>query len=129
VGGRLAMKGVGSATVVVNEFPEAAFAPAGATIPVPGTANGRIEQPGATQTWRFQAKKGQRLLLEVNARRAGSPLDSVLEILDDKGQLLPRATLRCQAKTDVIFRDRDSASPGIRIESWSDLAMDDYLLV
>ena len=39
----------------------------------------------------------------------GSPLDSVIEILDAKGQPLPRATLRSLAKTYVIFRDHDSA--------------------
>ena len=43
-------------------------------------------EPGATATYRFTAKKGQRLLLEVNARRLGSPLDSTLEILDAAGQ-------------------------------------------
>jgi WD40 repeat protein len=125
----LGVKAHGDPTVLVDEFPQAAFSPSGATVPVPGTANGRIEQPGATQTWRFHANKGQRLLLEVNARRAGSPLDSVIEILDAKGQLLPRATLRSLAKTYLIFRDHDSASTGLRIESWSELAMDDYVLI
>jgi WD40 repeat protein len=124
----LPVKALGNPDVRVEEFPQAFFSTT-ATIPIPGTANGRIDEAGATQTWRFHAKKGQRLLLEVNARRAGSPLDSVIEILDGKGQLLPRATLRGQAKTDVIFRDHDSAGSGIRIDSWSDLAMDDYLLV
>lgn len=123
-------KGVlGSPTVLVEEFPQAPYTAAEAMIPIPGTANGRIEQPGASQTWRFHAKKGQRLLLEVNARRAGSPLDSVIEILDAAGRPLPRATLRCVSKTYCVFRDHDSAGSGIRIESWSDLAMDDYLLI
>jgi hypothetical protein len=99
------------------------------TLPVPGTANGRIEKDGATQTWRFAAKKGQSLLLEVNARRIGSSLDSYLEILDSKGRPLPLATLRCLAKTYVTFRDHDAASPGIRLETWGELAVNDYLLV
>src|SRR5579883_3098593 len=129
-------KGVlGSPSVRVDEFPQVESMQAGTSagvpvaIPIPGTANGRIEQPGATQTWRFQAKQGQRLLLEVHANRIGSLLDSVIEILDSNGQPLPQATLRSLAKTYVIFRDHDSASPGVRIESWSELAMDDYLLV
>jgi cytochrome c/WD40 domain-containing protein len=130
-GSRLAVpvaKGVlGNPSVRIDEFPQTAFSPS-AMIPIPGTANGRIEQPGATQTWRFQAKKGQRLLLEVHANRIGSPLDSVIEILDAQGQPLPWATLRSLAKIYSIFRDHDSASPGIRIESWSELAMDDYML-
>jgi hypothetical protein len=125
----LAVKALGNPAVLVDEFPQAMFSPMEAMIPVPGTANGRIEQPGATQTWRFHAKKGQRLLLEVHARRAGSPLDSIIEILDSKGQPLPRAVLRSLAKTYLIFRDHNSASTGMRIESWSELAMDDYVLV
>ncbi len=138
-------KGVlGIPTVRIDEFPQVAspvayapgspktpvaYAPGSPVLPIPGTANGRIEQPGATQTWRFSAKKGQRLLLEVHANRIGSPLDSVLEILDANGQPLPWATLRSLAKTYVIFRDHDSATTGIRIESWNDLAMDDFMLV
>ncbi len=123
-------KGVfGSPTVVVDAYPQVAFSSKSDTLPVPGTANGRIERDGEEQTWRFEAKKGRRLLLEVNARRIGSPLDSVVEILDAKGRPLPHAVLRSQAKTYVIFRDHDSTSTGIRIESWSELAMDDYLLV
>ncbi|MGH7222351.1 MAG: hypothetical protein ACRELF_03920, partial [Gemmataceae bacterium] len=128
----LAVKALGNPTVFVDEFPQVASRGADATvlaaIPIPGTANGRIEQPGAAQGWRFHAKKGQRLLLEVNARRAGSPLDPAIEILDSKGRLLPRATLRSLAKTYLIFRDHDSASTGMRIEAWSELAMDDYVL-
>ena len=96
---------------------------------MPGTANGTIDAGAAEDTWRFEAKKGQRLLVEVNARRLGSPFDSTIEILDDKGQPVPRAVLRCLAKTYTTFRDHDSASPGIRIEAWTELAMNDYLLV
>ena len=98
-------------------------------LPVPGTANGCIEHPGLAETWRFAAKKGQRLIVEVNARRLGSPLDSYLEILDAAGKPVPRATLRCVAKTYVAFRDHDSSLTGIRIESWNELTMNDFVWV
>lgn len=117
---------LGNLSVVIGEFPEAADVD---TIPVPGTANGRVEGGGPCKTWKFSAKKGQRLLLEVNARRLGSPLDSTLEILDAAGNPLPRATLRCLTKTVVVFRDHDSTGTGIRIEAWPDLAVDDYILL
>ncbi|HTU92691.1 MAG TPA: c-type cytochrome domain-containing protein [Gemmataceae bacterium] len=127
-------KGVlGNPSVRIDEYPQVASQSADAhplaPIPIPGTANGIIDRPGATQTWQFRAQKGQRLLLEVHANRIGSPLDSVLEILDAKGRPLPWATLRSQAKTYATFRDHDSAATGIRIESWSELAMDDYMLL
>jgi WD40 repeat protein len=135
-------KPLGDPHVVVGEFPEVVSAAertapgarssafdATLTMPVPGTANDRIEYAGETQTWRFVAKKGQRLIMEVNAQRLGSPLDSYLEILDAAGKPVPRATLRCVAKTYVTFRDHDSSLTGIRIESWNELAMNDYVWV
>ncbi|HZU34961.1 MAG TPA: c-type cytochrome domain-containing protein, partial [Gemmataceae bacterium] len=127
-------KPLGNARVVVGEYPEVigqgdATARDTGTMPVPGTANGRITEPGATATWRFAAKQGQRLIVEVHARRLGSPLDSFIEILDAQGQPLPRATLRCVSQTFTAFRDHDSSGAGIRLESWNDLAVNDYLLV
>ena len=83
----------------------------------------------ASQTWRFAAKKGTRLLLEVNASRLDSPMDSTIEILDATGRPLPRAVLRATARTFIAFRDHDSRSPGIRLETWSELAVNDFLLV
>jgi WD40 repeat protein len=118
---------LGAPSVVVGEFPEVA-GKAG-TLAVPGTANGTIDGPGVTGLWRFRARKGERFLLEVSAARLGSPLDSYIEVLDAKGRPLPRATLRCLAKTFTTFRDVDSRSPGIRIEAWGELAVNDYLLV
>jgi hypothetical protein len=121
---------LGNPSVVVGEFGEFVAGPNQPNeIKVPGTGNGRVVQPGFMETWRFSAKKGQRLYVEVNARRLGSPLDSFIEILDAKGQVLPRATLRSVAQTYSVFRDHDSAGSGIRIEQWNDLAMKDYLLV
>ena len=113
-------------TVVVGEFPEVAD---GKPIPTPGTANGLIAKPGTAQTWKFGAKRNRRVILEVHASRLGSPLDSTIEILDDKGRPLPRAVLRSMARTYTVFRDNDSRSPGIRIETWGELAVNDLLLI
>jgi hypothetical protein len=65
----------------------------------------------------------------VLARRAGSPIDSAIEILDNSGKPVQRAVLRCTAKTYVTFRDHDSVGSGIRLETWNELAIDDYLFV
>jgi hypothetical protein len=120
----------GNLSVIVGEFPEVARRPSGEpplSVQVPGTVNGRIEAPQQTDVWRFLARKGERLVLEVNAHRIGSPLDSYIEILDAHGAPVPRAVLRSVAKTYVTFRDHDSVSSGIRLENWSELAMGDYL--
>ncbi len=140
-------KPLGNPTVVVGEFPDVFPAAAsrgrqppdsrenpGADAPgslreVPGTANGRLESPGAADTWRFHARKGQRLILEVEARRLGSPLDSTIEVLDSEGRPVLVATLRCVSMTYLTFRDHDSAASGLRIESWNNLAINDHVLV
>ena len=60
----------------------------------PVTVNGRVAAPGAENRYRFQARKGEQILLEVEARRLGSELDSYLEVLDAKGNPIERALVR-----------------------------------
>ena len=67
-------KPLGVPELVVGEFPEVT-APA-KELPIPGTANGRLLIPGQPDVWRFTARKGQRLVLETEARGLGSALDS-----------------------------------------------------
>jgi len=97
---RLAVGGPGELTEV-EPNDDAAHAQ---TLPVPGTACGRIltkggsavvssSPPGTppapasdTDCYRFRATKDQRLILEVNARRYGSELDSMLVVTDASGK-------------------------------------------
>jgi hypothetical protein len=123
-------KPLGSAAVQVEEFAAAVVDPiAGADVRVPGSADGILLKPGEGQAVRFTAKKGERLVVEVLARRAGSTGDPAIEILDAAGKPVPRAVLRATAKTHTTFRDHDSAGPGIRLDAWNELAIDDYLYV
>ena len=127
----------GKRDVIVGEFAELSISKQDDRSPsdnpglilVPGTANGRLQRPGQKDTWKFMASKGRRLVLETDARRLGSALDSVIEVLDMRGDPVPRAVLRCQAKTFVTFRDHDSAGANIRIESWGELKIDDMIYV
>jgi hypothetical protein len=120
---------LGAASVVVGEFPASVVPPDGGEVRVPGTADGILNSPGQSQTVKFAAKKGEKLIVEVHAARLGSPLDSQLELLDAGGKLLHRATLRCVTQTFTTFRDVDAASPGIRLETWNELRVNDYLYV
>jgi WD40 repeat protein len=120
---------LGVASVVVGEFPAAVVSADGGEVKVPGTADGILAQPGQQPVIRFAAKKGERLIVETHAARLGSPVDSRIEILDADGHPVPRAALRCTAQTFVTFRDHDSASPGIRLETWNELRVNDFLYV
>jgi hypothetical protein len=119
---------LGMPTVVVGEFP-AAVATDGGEVRVPGTADGILAAPGQSQTVKFAAKKGEKLIVEVHAARLGSPLDSQLEILDASGKLLQRATLRCVTQTFTTFRDNDAIATGIRLETWNELRVNDFVYV
>jgi hypothetical protein len=84
--------GVGDAPELLEVEPNDEAAQA-QPVPVPVTINGRIFPSRASagpdaDGYRFAAEKGQKLLLEVTARRCGSPLDSVLSITDTSGKEL-----------------------------------------
>ena len=113
-----------------NNSPEQAQA-----ISLPVTINGHIsggsENGGAADEdyFRFHASKDENLTIEVAAARLGSPLDSVIEVLDTEGNSIPRATLRCLNETYVTLFDKDSRLPAIRLLSTSGLHERDYLMI
>ena len=58
--------------------------------PAPLTLNGALEGP-ERDVFRIQAKSGEKKVFEVEARRLGSAIDPVLEILDASGKILARS--------------------------------------
>ena len=61
---------------------------AGEARDVPVVFNGIIEKPGDHDWFRFRAKKGVSLQVNVFARRLRSPLDSVIQVVNAKGSSL-----------------------------------------
>ena len=55
---------------------------------LPGVVNGRIEAPGDVDVFRFRAKAGDEIVADVLARRLGSPMDSLLRLMDENGKIL-----------------------------------------
>jgi hypothetical protein len=95
-------------------------------VTVPVTINGRLS---GESYFRFHARKDQKLILEVNARRLGSELDSFLEVLDANSKPIERATVRPVSETFVTLSDRDSSTRGIRLQSWNDWKPGDYIMI
>jgi hypothetical protein len=58
--------------------------------PAPLTLNGALQGP-ERDVFRIQAKSGEKQVFEVEARRLGSAIDPVLEILDASGKTLARS--------------------------------------
>lgn len=50
--------------------------------------NGRIGQPGDVDFFKFRGRAGETIVVEVLARRLGSPLDSILRLTDAAGRQL-----------------------------------------
>jgi hypothetical protein len=57
-------------------------------VTLPIIVNGRIERSGDVDVFRFQGRAGDEVVAEVQARRLGSPLDSLLRLTDASGKVL-----------------------------------------
>jgi hypothetical protein len=109
------------------------------TLTIPSTVNGRVwtrarsssrgEGRPDADLFHFVARKGQKLVLDVAAQQLGSPLDSIVEVLDAAGRIVPRAAIRCVAQTEIALNDPDSDRRSMRLTAWNELAVNDYLVV
>ncbi len=78
--------------------------------------------------YRFHAKKGEHLVLEINAARNKSPLDSKLEVLDAAGKPIPRVVLQAVRTSYFTFRGHNStARDDFRLHGAADMEFNDYL--
>ncbi|MHC4199823.1 MAG: hypothetical protein ACYSU0_07515, partial [Planctomycetota bacterium] len=60
----------------------------GEKIALPCIVNGRIDQPGDVDSFRFKGRGGDQFVAEVHARRLRSPLDSVVYLTDAAGKVV-----------------------------------------
>jgi hypothetical protein len=67
---------------------------------VPAVFNGRIDPPGDRDRWMFAAKQGETFDIDLRAARLGSPLDSVIAVVDAAGNELARADDLADGQTD-----------------------------
>jgi hypothetical protein len=57
-------------------------------VQLPQTLNGRIDSPGDVDMYRFRGKRHQEVVVEITARPLRSPLDSLVRVLDARGEVL-----------------------------------------
>jgi hypothetical protein len=100
---------------------------AGQAIETPGRATGAIADPKDIDLFRFTAKAGDQWILETNAARSGSPLDSKLEVLDAAGEPVPRLLLRAVRDSVIEFRGMNSDQRGVRLANWEEMLLNDYV--
>jgi hypothetical protein len=101
-------------------------------IGTPGTALGRVfgGDRGADvdeDLFRFDAIEGQQWIIETEAARKGSPVDSKIEVLDLDGKPVPRLLLRAVRDTEIEFRGMSSDQRGVRLKNWDELLLNEYV--
>lgn len=57
-------------------------------VKLPVIVNGRIEEPGDVDLFEFKGEAGDEVVAEISARRLNSPLDSLVRVLDEDGNVL-----------------------------------------
>ena len=100
----------------------------GPVLPVPSSVNGRVKTADGN-VYRFHARKDQKLIIEVNARRSGSDLDSFLEVLDHAGNPIEREMVRALVETSTTLSERNSSTRDIRFNSRTGFQVGDYVMI
>lgn len=77
-------------------------------IETPQTINGRIQNVGDIDYFLFTAKKSDRLIIDVRARRLESPLDSVITLLNSTGRWLAENDDTTDLSQGLITHHADS---------------------
>jgi hypothetical protein len=99
---------------VVDTFPETLerqpndTAATAQSVTLPIMIDGRVDKPGSWHVFKFDAKAGDQVVAEVNARRLGSPLDSVLKLTDASGKLIAVSDDREDKASGLLTQDADS---------------------
>jgi hypothetical protein len=99
-----------------QEDPSAAEKATGGTFDFPAVVNGRISQLGQVDSWRFTGKKDVTLLFDLMAERLGSPLDSVMRLLDADGKQVARSDDMSKNESDSRFEVKLPRDGGYTIE-------------
>ncbi|MBX3746763.1 MAG: hypothetical protein KF833_15750 [Verrucomicrobiae bacterium] len=98
----------------------------GVTWPV--EIEGSIDRPGDADLFRFQARAGEPMWLEVIAARAQSRLDSRIEVLHADGRPVEQVVLQATKDSWFTFRGKDSdTSDDFRVHNWAEMELDEYL--
>lgn len=96
---------------------------------ITGAIHGGAERSSDADLFRFHAEKGEQWIFETNAARSSSLLDSKLEILDTKGQPVPRVLLRGVRDTEIEFRGMNSDQRGVRLKNYEEMLLNEYVFL
>ena len=99
----------------------------------PSVAQGMIhradQRPGKdSDLYRFFSRAGKSWILEIDAARSESPLDSKIEILDASGKPVLRLLLQAVRDSYFTFRGKNSNQiDDFRLHNWREMQLNQYL--
>ncbi len=100
-------------------------------IVVPAAVNGRIWNSSSNSSdvdlFQFDAKAGQSLVIETDAARCGSPIDTKIEILHPDGKPVQRLLLQAVRDSHITFRAIDSNTDDLRVENWQEMELNQLM--
>ena len=115
-------------TEVVETEPNDKAAQAVAAVPFPAAIKGSIGDAGDVDHFRFHAKAGQQIVLDVDAASAKSKIDSHIEVLTADGKPVEQVVLQAVKESWFTFRGKDSAtSDDFRVQNWREMELDEFL--
>jgi hypothetical protein len=128
---RIEYRAVDEAELVEREPNDA---PQQATVvPTPAYAVGRVFATGRSPSaadvdlFRFESQAGQAWIIETEAARRGSPVDTRIEVLDVAGKPVPRVLLQAVRDSYVTFRSINSTEDDVRLFNWEEMQLNQYL--
>ncbi len=108
------------------------FATNATPITLPAIVSGTIHsQKGVdADLFRFPARAGEEWVLETNAARSKSSIDTKVEVLDTNGKPIERVRLKAVRESWLTFRGKDSnTSNDFRLFKWDEMALNQLLYV
>jgi len=100
-------------------------------ISVGSVMNGRIDskpgEPADVDIYKFVAQSNQTLVLETDAARRGSPLDTRIEVLHANGKPVERVLLQAVRDSHITFRGIDSNTDDLRVENWQEMELNELM--
>jgi WD40 repeat protein len=93
----------------------------------PATVGGRIGSAADNDYFRFESKAGETWIVETDAARRGSPVDTVIEVLHADGKPVERVLLQAVRDSNVTFRGIDGNTRDCRLTNWEEMQLNQWV--
>ena len=77
--------------------------------------------------FRFESEAGKTWVIETDAARRGSPVDTKVEVLDGDGNPVQRAILQAVRDSYITFRSVDADLSMFRVANWEEMALNEWV--